>query len=68
MPPLAWPAPPMPPLPPPPAPQISPVYTHYAATALFFVFGLRLLWDVARGTVEPEGDIGEVEKELEMVR
>ncbi|KFM25220.1 GDT1-like protein 5 [Auxenochlorella protothecoides] len=45
---------------------ISPVYTHYAATALFFVFGLRLLWDVARGTVEPEGDIGEVEKELEM--
>ncbi|KAL6772342.1 hypothetical protein ACKKBG_A29855 [Auxenochlorella protothecoides x Auxenochlorella symbiontica] len=45
---------------------ISPVYTHYAATALFFVFGLRLLWDVARGSVEPEGDIGEVEKELEM--
>lgn len=44
------------------------MYTHYAATALFFVFGIRLLWDVIRGTVEPEGDISEVEKELELVR
>ncbi|KAK2076152.1 hypothetical protein QBZ16_001084 [Prototheca wickerhamii] len=49
------------------APNLIPaVYTHYAATALFFVFGIRLLWDVIRGTVEPEGDISEVEKELEL--
>ncbi len=39
-------------LPLPPPPQISARYTHYAATALFFFFGLKSLYDWAQGKQE----------------
>ncbi|KDD73744.1 hypothetical protein H632_c1876p1, partial [Helicosporidium sp. ATCC 50920] len=44
---------------------VSPKYTHYAATALFFVFAARLLWESARGQ-SPDGDaeLEAVEREL----
>lgn len=40
---------------------INPVYTHYAATALFFVFGVRLLWETYSGNTDNEAE------ELEML-
>lgn len=49
------------------APAILPkTWTHYAATLLFFVFGIKMLWDVF--TEGPEGpgesELDEVEREL----
>lgn len=41
---------------------ISKTYTHYAATALFFFFGFRMLYDVLFGELESE--LEEVEAEL----
>mmetsp|Transcript_21664 Transcript_21664/g.73651 ORF Transcript_21664/g.73651 Transcript_21664/m.73651 type:complete len:236 (+) Transcript_21664:151-858(+) len=48
------------------APTLIPkAYTHYAATALFFFFGVRTLWDVAREWNEEGGsELAEVEAEL----
>lgn len=40
---------------------INPKYTHYAATALFFVFGVRLLWETYSGNTDNEAE------ELEML-
>ncbi|KAI8463545.1 MAG: hypothetical protein J3K34DRAFT_526921 [Monoraphidium minutum] len=46
------------------APALIPkVYTHYAATALFFFFGFKTLWD-AYHHEEGESELEEVEKEL----
>ena len=43
---------------------ISKTYTHYAATALFFVFGVRMLYDAATNALSGESELSEVEKEL----
>lgn len=43
---------------------ISKTYTHYAATALFFVFGVRMLYDAATNSLSGESELSEVEKEL----
>jgi Ca2+/H+ antiporter, TMEM165/GDT1 family len=43
---------------------ISKTYTHYAATALFFVFGVRMLYDAAINAHTGEAELVEVEKEL----
>ena len=43
---------------------ISKTYTHYAATALFFVFGIRMLYDAATNAHAGESELNEVEKEL----
>lgn len=44
---------------------ISKTYTHYAATILFFVFGLRMLYDAVTGaTGGAESELNEVEREL----
>lgn len=43
---------------------ISKTYTHYAATALFLLFGLRMLWDAAKDSHAGESELDEVEKEL----
>lgn len=43
---------------------ISKTYTHYAATALFFVFGVRMLYDAAINAQTGESELVEVEKEL----
>lgn len=46
------------------APALIPkVYTHYAATALFFFFGGKTLWD-AYNHEEGESELEEVEREL----
>lgn len=44
--------------------QISKTYTHYAATALFFAFGARMLYDAATDAHAGESELTEVEKEL----
>lgn len=44
---------------------ISPVYTHYAATALFFFFGFKTLWDSVTGEEDPDEGLEAVERELE---
>ena len=43
---------------------ISKTYTHYAATALFFVFGIRMLYDAITNAHAGESELSEVEKEL----
>lgn len=43
---------------------ISKTYTHYAATALFFAFGLRMLYDAAINA-GGESELNEVERELQ---
>jgi putative Ca2+/H+ antiporter (TMEM165/GDT1 family) len=43
---------------------ISKTYTHYAATALFFVFGVRMLYDAYINAHAGESELIEVEKEL----
>jgi hypothetical protein len=50
------------------ASQISKTYTHYGATALFFFFGLRLLYEAATGAAAAAGEseLEEVEKELQV--
>lgn len=44
---------------------ISKMYTHYAATALFFAFGLRMLYEAAINANTGESELSEVEKELQ---
>ena len=61
---LAAPTPHARPSAPAPAPQISKTYTHYAATALFFAFGVRMLYDAAINAHAGESELNEVEKEL----
>eukprot|EP00197_Chlamydomonas_leiostraca_P009085 CAMPEP_0202873186 /NCGR_PEP_ID=MMETSP1391-20130828/22772_1 /ASSEMBLY_ACC=CAM_ASM_000867 /TAXON_ID=1034604 /ORGANISM="Chlamydomonas leiostraca, Strain SAG 11-49" /LENGTH=244 /DNA_ID=CAMNT_0049554367 /DNA_START=9 /DNA_END=743 /DNA_ORIENTATION=- len=47
------------------APNLIPkVYTHYAATALFFFFGLKSLWDAYKGDEGEESELEQVEQEL----
>jgi putative Ca2+/H+ antiporter (TMEM165/GDT1 family) len=43
---------------------ISKVYTHYAATILFFFFGFKTLYDAYTHTDEGGSELEEVEKEL----
>jgi Ca2+/H+ antiporter, TMEM165/GDT1 family len=43
---------------------ISKTYTHYAATALFFVFGIRMLYEAATNAGTGESELSEVEREL----
>lgn len=50
----------------PPAQQISKTYTHYAATALFFFFGGRMLYEAVTNAHAGENELDEVEKELEV--
>lgn len=53
------------PLPPRPPPQISKTYTHYGATLLFFIFGVRMLYEGATNDAGGESaELVEVEKEL----
>lgn len=49
-----------------PAQQISKTYTHYAATALFFFFGGRMLYEAVTNAHAGENELDEVEKELEV--
>ncbi|KAI7837006.1 hypothetical protein COHA_009186 [Chlorella ohadii] len=44
---------------------ISKTYTHYAATALFFFFGGRMLYEAVTNAHAGENELDEVEKELE---
>lgn len=46
---------------------ISKTYTHYGATALFFFFGLRMLYEAVTGAASAAGEseLEEVEKELQ---
>ena len=46
--------------------QISKTYTHYAATALFFFFGGRMLYEAVTNAHAGENELDEVEKELEV--
>lgn len=48
--------------------QISKKYTHYGATALFFFFGLRMLYEAVTGAASAAGEseLEEVEKELQV--
>jgi putative Ca2+/H+ antiporter (TMEM165/GDT1 family) len=46
---------------------ISKTYTHYAATALFFFFGGRMLYEAVTNAHAGENELDEVEKELEAV-
>ena len=43
---------------------ISKTYTHYAATLLFFVFGVRILYEAYVNDESGESELVEVEKEL----
>eukprot|EP01023_Acetabularia_acetabulum_P008276 TRINITY_DN1358_c0_g1_i10.p2 TRINITY_DN1358_c0_g1~~TRINITY_DN1358_c0_g1_i10.p2 ORF type:complete len:248 (-),score=28.75 TRINITY_DN1358_c0_g1_i10:504-1247(-) len=49
------------------APALIPkVYTHWAATALFFFFGLKMLYDVYQGETEDSAaEMAQVEQELD---
>eukprot|EP00887_Chlorella_sp_A99_P008267 scaffold12.g8267.t1 len=44
---------------------ISKKYTHYAAVALFFFFGGRLLWEAYKGDHSGAEELAEVEQELQ---
>ena len=46
--------------------QISKTYTHYGATALFFFFGARMLYEAATNAHAGENELDEVEKELQV--
>ena len=48
--------------------QISKTYTHYGATALFFFFGVRMLYEAFTGAASAAGEseLEEVEKELQV--
>lgn len=49
-------------------PQISKKWTHYGATALFFFFGARMLYDAVTNAHAGESELDEVEKELQVGR
>lgn len=48
---------------------ISPTLTHYAATALFLFFGIRILWEAIRHpAANDHNELDEVERELTGIR
>ena len=46
--------------------QISRKYTHWAATALFLFFGVRMLYEAVTHAHAGENELEEVEKELQV--